>query len=389
MRVSKSSTIQVKRNTYSVHSRLIGHQVDVVIDADSLVVQHGDTKVQTMPRLIGSGKHAIHYRHVIDSLFRKPGAFANYKYREDMFPTSHFRIAFDALCDQHTESVATREYLKILQLAAKESQDAVQDALRVAITSGSPISSDAVKKAVAEHQQLPAATDITIEPPDLQEFDLLLKHSLLPSHHAQTDKEVQHEHQHEEISSEEKSSDETTDAFQEHNAAEINEVESDSANNANDDSANDQHQTNDDGVDRAIPRSANADVPRTLRELGGKGDARIAEPHRIPERTDEPRMPGSARKSDRTADATIATPDDKNLGELRLEATSAASDSAVGESSRRNVPRPPGKSPAVREARFGKESLSFCVGRTVGLARPIGVVHNVQFVSAAVAGCQT
>ena len=48
-----------------------------------------------MPRLVGIGKHAINYRHVIDSLVRKPGAFENYQYREDMFPTSHFRMAYD------------------------------------------------------------------------------------------------------------------------------------------------------------------------------------------------------------------------------------------------------------------------------------------------------
>ena len=73
VKVHSSSTIQVKRNTYSVHSRLIGHRVDVVIDADFIEVWHGDAEVGRMPRLVGSGKHAINYRHVIDSLVRKPG----------------------------------------------------------------------------------------------------------------------------------------------------------------------------------------------------------------------------------------------------------------------------------------------------------------------------
>lgn len=90
--VRSSSTIQVKRNTYSVHSRLIGHQVDVLIDADCISVWHGDVEVQRMPRLAGSGKHAVNYRHVIDSLVRKPGAFENYKYRFEAvrFVTSVF-----------------------------------------------------------------------------------------------------------------------------------------------------------------------------------------------------------------------------------------------------------------------------------------------------------
>ena len=37
--------------------------------------------IQTMPRLVGKKVVAINYRHIIDSLVRKPGAFANYQYR--------------------------------------------------------------------------------------------------------------------------------------------------------------------------------------------------------------------------------------------------------------------------------------------------------------------
>ena len=90
VRVHASSTIRVKRNTYSVPSRLIGYKVDVMIDADFIEVWYGGAQVQSMPRIVGAGKHAVNYRHVIDSLVRKPGAFENYQYREDMFPTSHF-----------------------------------------------------------------------------------------------------------------------------------------------------------------------------------------------------------------------------------------------------------------------------------------------------------
>ena len=43
-------------------------------------------KVETLPRLRGRGKHRIDYRHVIDWLVRKPGAFENYRYREAPVP---------------------------------------------------------------------------------------------------------------------------------------------------------------------------------------------------------------------------------------------------------------------------------------------------------------
>jgi len=50
-----------------------------------------------MPRLLGTGQLAIDYRHVIWSLVRKPGAFAHYRYRDDLFPSLTFRRAYDAL----------------------------------------------------------------------------------------------------------------------------------------------------------------------------------------------------------------------------------------------------------------------------------------------------
>ena len=81
IRVSKSSTIQVRTNTYSVPSRLIGQYVDLRIAAEEIVVTHQGHVIQTMPRLVGKKHVAINYRHIIDSLVRKPGAFANYQYR--------------------------------------------------------------------------------------------------------------------------------------------------------------------------------------------------------------------------------------------------------------------------------------------------------------------
>ena len=168
IKVRSSSTITIQKNTYSVPSRLIGHRVDVLIDAETIEVFYADTLVQTMPRLCGDGKHAIHYRHVIDSLVRKPGAFAQYQYREDLFPSSLFRMAYDELLRAREERAAVREYLKILQLAARDSQDAVQDALRQCLSRGEEISSAAIAQAIETPQTLAAATEVHIEPPDLQ-----------------------------------------------------------------------------------------------------------------------------------------------------------------------------------------------------------------------------
>ena len=128
VRVSQGSTIRIKYNTYSVPSRLIGELVDVHIKVEFLEVRSGWVLVERLPRLRGRNKHAINYRHVIDWLVRKPGAFAGYRYQDAMFPTSRFRRAYDALQEQ-SPSRAARDYLRILQLAAKESETGVDAVL--------------------------------------------------------------------------------------------------------------------------------------------------------------------------------------------------------------------------------------------------------------------
>ena len=73
--VGPSSTIRVAHNVYSVHSRLIGEQVDVLVAADHIEVWYAQKRVERMPRLRGESNHLIQYRHIIDWLVRKPGAF--------------------------------------------------------------------------------------------------------------------------------------------------------------------------------------------------------------------------------------------------------------------------------------------------------------------------
>ena len=94
VRVSKGSTIRVQNNSYTAWSRLIGELVDVRLFGEAVEVWFGQRLMEHMPRLHGRRKHRIEYRHVIDSLVRKPGAFAHYRYRADIFPTHRFRMAY-------------------------------------------------------------------------------------------------------------------------------------------------------------------------------------------------------------------------------------------------------------------------------------------------------
>ena len=115
--VGKSSTIRVNHNVYSVHSRLIGERVEVRLFAEQLQVWYGQKRIETIPRLRGEKRARINYRHVIDWLVRKPGAFENYRWRDELFPTSRFRVACDQL-KEHSGARGHKQYLQILHLAA-------------------------------------------------------------------------------------------------------------------------------------------------------------------------------------------------------------------------------------------------------------------------------
>ena len=171
--VRPSSTIHVQNNTYSVMSRLIGEWVEVRLFAERLEVWYAQRLIETIPRLRGEGKHLINYRHIIDWLVRKPGAFENYRYRDDLFPTSRFKMAYDALKRQRPIR-AHKEYLKILYLASYETEEGVNEALRLLLDRECAITAEAVKEIVRSGEETSPIEDVVVESVDLLAYDELL-----------------------------------------------------------------------------------------------------------------------------------------------------------------------------------------------------------------------
>jgi hypothetical protein len=172
VKVRKWSTIRVGNRTYSVPSRLIGHEVDALLYPDVVEVYYRDHLVETMERLRGSMTARIDYRHVIWSLVRKPGAFARYRFREELFPSLTFRRAYDALCKVRGER-ADIEYVRVLHLAASTMETDVEQALVVLLETGEPFDYVAVKQLAApEPTQVPIVSVPTT--PDLAVYDRLL-----------------------------------------------------------------------------------------------------------------------------------------------------------------------------------------------------------------------
>ena len=174
VRVGVGSTLQVDRNTYSVPSRLIGEFVDVRLCVEDLEVWYGGTLMERLPRLRGRGQERINYRHVIGWLVRKPGAFERYRHREDLFPTSRFRMAYDEL-QEHRPTRAVREYLAIVELAALEGEALVDDALRILLDGEAELTAQAVQRFVWSASVVPEVTAVQVADVDLSCFDQLLE----------------------------------------------------------------------------------------------------------------------------------------------------------------------------------------------------------------------
>jgi len=173
IRVSQGSTIRVAHNTYSVNSRLKGEMIDVRLYGDHLQVWYGQKKLECIPRLRGEHGHCINYRHIIDSLVRKPGAFANYRYRQDMFPTHWFRMAYDHL-KEHLNGRGDKAYLQILHLAARHSEAGVDHVLKTLLEQDKPIDPGAVEELVSKQLDPPRPCHVTIAEVELERYDQLL-----------------------------------------------------------------------------------------------------------------------------------------------------------------------------------------------------------------------
>ena len=177
VKVDSGSLISVDRNTYSVNSRLIGEQVEARVYAGHIEVWYAGRMMEQMLRLRGRSKHRVDYRHIITWLVRKPGAFENYRYREDLFPNSRFRMVWDALRECAPQR-ANKLYLEILELAVLEGEARVDDVLRCLLEAGeiseAKMNAKLIGALLAEQTRVTPVTDVRITEVLPASFDELL-----------------------------------------------------------------------------------------------------------------------------------------------------------------------------------------------------------------------
>ena len=107
LKVTRSSTLEVKRVLYTVPSRMIGENVRVHVYHDRLAFFIGQTLTSTLARIYPQAgqerARCIDSRHIIHSLSAKPQAFRFLQFRDELLPTETYRKLWLS-CDQQFQS---------------------------------------------------------------------------------------------------------------------------------------------------------------------------------------------------------------------------------------------------------------------------------------------
>ena len=142
VRARSTSTIEVRSVTYSIPSRLISQQLTVHLRHDRLDLFLRSQFVETLPRLHRRAGESgplrrIDFRHVIESLRRKPRALLRAQLQSDLLPGSRWQKIWRQLLVALPPDEAAKVMVDALQVAAKAGDLAgVERYLRRGLRSG-------------------------------------------------------------------------------------------------------------------------------------------------------------------------------------------------------------------------------------------------------------
>jgi len=121
VKVTTSSTINVKRGLYTVPSTFIGESLNVHLYHDRLLCYYAQKLVITLPRVYAqetSGRaRLINYAHIIHSLAAKPQAFRFSQIRDDILPSDQYRQLWCLAENQFAPRDACKWIVSVLRIA--------------------------------------------------------------------------------------------------------------------------------------------------------------------------------------------------------------------------------------------------------------------------------
>jgi transposase len=175
--VGSASTIRVKKVGYSVPARLIGQELKVEVHERELKLYSGRELLLVLPRHCGDRGVVLDYRHVIDHLLRKPGAFERYRYREQLYPNRSFREACDQLIAKHGQRGGAVEYLRLLKLASEVGESGIEVMLADFLSPPYPAWSVGELRRILQPEPKPQIEVMELEP-EWHSYDALLSPEL-------------------------------------------------------------------------------------------------------------------------------------------------------------------------------------------------------------------
>lgn len=131
VKVSCYSTITVRCILYSVPSRLVGQRLTIHLYHDQLVGFVGTTTVMTLPRLHVHGSEtirrarSINYRHLVESLRRKPRAFLHCDWQADILPNEQWQQLWQQMKHGLEPDLAARLMVEALYIAATQDKEEI------------------------------------------------------------------------------------------------------------------------------------------------------------------------------------------------------------------------------------------------------------------------
>ena len=109
----------------------------------------------------------------MDWLIRKPGAFENYRHRDDLFPSTTFRIAYDLLKNKYPDT-GNKKYIAILSIAAKESEYKVECSLKLLMGQNIEPNYENVMANILAIDKIPSRIDPEVTEVKLSMYDSML-----------------------------------------------------------------------------------------------------------------------------------------------------------------------------------------------------------------------
>ncbi len=178
VRVSSSGTINIRRVVYTVPSRLKHEVLKIRIYDNRLMCYLGSTHVVTLNRAFSKAgqprAHQVDYRHVIESLAKKPQAFRRSQLRDDLLPRIEYKKIWE-YADKTMEAKKSCKFIvNLLLLASKEDcEEALANKVLNDIEAGNLLSIEEYKKHYSSHM-LTAIPSITVSQHALSTYNNLI-----------------------------------------------------------------------------------------------------------------------------------------------------------------------------------------------------------------------